>query len=328
MSASIVTTSTQQSLPYLLVLVFLTDQHQAQLSEHFELIYLPYEKHGGDRSYCVETIRQYGPNIRYVLTNGAFGLKEPEMALMPNLEIINTLGVGHEGVELSAARKKGIVVCNTAGTNAEAVADHTMMLLFATVRRLPFFNREVRKGLWRDEVPRPPHISGRNIGIFGLGAVGHKIATRARAFDMPVGYHSRTRKDETGYTYFPDIEALAKWSDFLILCAPAGPDTFHIANRKVFDLLGPEGVLVNVARGSLVNTLELAQAIKEGVISGAALDVYEGEPKFPEVLIDLDNVVVTPHIGGISPEAIQSSVDRVLENLRRHISGQPTISPI
>lgn len=316
----------QKSL--LLVLVFLTEDHRSLLSEHFDVIYLPYEKYGGDRSFCIETMREHASRIKFVLTNGAFGLKDAEMARMPKLEFISTLGVGHESVDLEAAKKRGIVVCNTAGTNAEVVADHTMMLLLATIRRLPFLNREVRKGLWRDDVPRPRHISGRKIGIFGLGAVGQKIATRAQAFEMQVGYHSRARKDETGYTYFSNIEELATWCDFLVLCAPAGPQTFHIVNRKILDMLGPEGVLVNVGRGALVNTEELVEAIQAKAIAGAALDVYEGEPNLPPALIDLDDVVITPHIAGVSPEAMRSAIDRVIENLQRHIAGQALISPI
>ena len=316
----------QQSV--LLVLIFLTEDHRSLLSEHFEVLYLPYEQYGGERSFCTETMREQGSRIRFVLTNGAFGLKDEEMALMPKLEFVSTLGVGHEGVELDAAKRRNIVVCNTAGTNAEVVADHTMMLLLATIRRLPFLNREVRLGLWRDQVPRPKHVSGRRMGIFGLGAVGQKLATRALAFDMQVGYHSRTRKDDLGFFYFSNIEELAAWCDFLVLCAPAGPQTFHIVNRKVLDLLGPDGVLVNVARGSLVDTAELAEAIKAKAIAGAALDVYEGEPTLPPALIELDDVVITPHIAGLSPEAMQAAVERVLENMNRHIAGQPLISPI
>lgn len=314
--------------PVLLILVFLTEEHCALLNEHFDVIYLPYEKYGGDRSFCIETMRKHSSSIKFVLTNGAFGLKDAEMALMPQLELISTLGVGHESVDLVAAQKRGIVVCNTAGTNAEVVADHTMMLLLATIRRLPFLNREVRKGLWRDNIPRPKHISGRKIGIFGLGAVGLKIATRARAFDMQVGYHSRTRKDETGYAYFSNIQELATWCDFLVLCAPAGPQTFHIVNRQVLNLLGPDGVLVNVARGSLVDTCGLVEAIKHKEIAGAALDVYEGEPHLPPMLIELDDIVITPHLAGISPEAIHGAVERVIENMKCHMAGQPLISNV
>lgn len=316
----------QQSV--LLVLVFLTEDHRSLLSEHFEVIYLPYEKFGNDRSFCTEAMHNHALRIKFVLTNGAFGLKDAEMGLMPKLELISTLGVGHEGVDLVAAKKRGIAVCNTAGTNAVVVADHTMMLLLATIRRLTFLNREVRKGLWRDNIPRPSHISGRKLGIFGLGAVGQKIATRAQAFDMQIGYHSRTRKDETGYTYFSNIEELAAWCDFLVICAPAGPETFHIVNCKVLSLLGSDGVLVNVARGSLVDTGSLVDAVMQKTIAGAALDVYEGEPNLPPLLIGLDDVVITPHIAGISPEAMQGAVERVIENIQCHVAGQPLISGV
>jgi lactate dehydrogenase-like 2-hydroxyacid dehydrogenase len=145
---------------------------------------------------------------------------------------------------------------------------------------------------------------------------------------MQVGYHSRTRKDEFGYAYFSSIEELATWCDFLVLCAPAGPETFHIVNRTVLDLLGSDGVLVNVARGSLVDTAALVEAINHKTIAGAALDVYEGEPTLPPALIDLDDVVITPHIAGLSPEAMQEAVERVLENLQRHRAGQTLISPV
>lgn len=312
----------------LLVLVFLTEEHRSLLSEQFELLYEPYEKYAGDRTFCLDTIRRHAADLRFVLTNGAFGLSQSEMSLMPKLELISTLGVGYENVDLKAAKQRGIVVCNAAGTNAEVVADHTMMLLLGTIRRLPFFNREVRNGLWRDSVPRPRHISRRKIGIFGLGAVGKKIVDRARAFDMKIGYHSRTKQPDSGHLYFNDIEALATWCDFLIICAPAGPQTHHIVNRQVLRLLGPNGVLVNVARGSLVDTAALVLAVREKEIAGAALDVYEGEPKIPAALIDLDDVVLTPHIAGISPEAIHAAVERVLDNLLLHLAGEALISPI
>jgi lactate dehydrogenase-like 2-hydroxyacid dehydrogenase len=128
--------------------------------------------------------------------------------------------------------------------------------------------------------------------------------------------------------HIANIEELAAWCDFLVLCAPAGPQTFHIVNRKVLNLLGPDGVLVNVARGSLVDTVELAEAIKAKAIAGAALDVYEGEPTLPPALIELDDVVITPHIAGLSPEAMQAAVERVIENLQCHVNGQPLISPV
>lgn len=314
--------------PTLLVLVFLSEEHRALLSSEYEVIYAPYEKHGNDRSYAVDIIRAHAGDIRFVLTNGAHGITADEIHAMPQLEFINTLGVGFEKVDLAAARARGIVVCNTAGSNAEAVADHAMMLLLAAIRRLPFLNREVRHGLWRDDIPRPPHISHRKMGIFGMGAIGEKLARRAMGFDMQVGYYSRTRKDQLGYQWFDDLASLAEWCDDLIVCAPGGKETFHVVNQAILEKLGPGGVLVNVARGSIVDTAALADALKHKRIWAAALDVWENEPAAPTTLVEFDQAVITPHIAGISPEAIDANVGRVVDNLRLHRAGKPPLSPI
>lgn len=314
--------------PVLLVLVFLSEEHRALFANEYEVIYAPYEKHGNDRSYAVDIIRSHAADIRFVLTNGAHGITADEIHAMPHLEFINTLGVGFEKVDLAAARARGIVVCNTAGSNAEAVADHAMMLLLAAIRRLPFLNREVRHGLWRDDIPRPPHISHRKMGIFGMGAIGEKLARRALGFEMQVGYHSRTRKDHLGYQWFDDLASLAEWCDDLIVCAPGGQETFHIINQSILEKLGPGGVLVNVARGSIVDTAALSDALKHNRIWAAALDVWENEPAAPTALVAFDQAVITPHIAGISPEAINANVGRVVDNLRLHRAGKPPISPI
>jgi lactate dehydrogenase-like 2-hydroxyacid dehydrogenase len=219
-------------------------------------------------------------------------------------------------------------VCNAAGTNDDAVADHTMAILLAAIRRLPFLNNGVRHGLWRDDIPRPPHVSGRKMGIFGMGAIGRKVAKRAQGFDMEIGYHSRTRRDELGLRWFDDIVSLADWCDFLIIAAPGGEATYHIVNADVLNALGPQGVVVNIARGTLVDTDAVADALRDKRIWAAALDVYEGEPTPPARLLEFDNAVLTPHIGGISPQAIHASVVRFLENAEAHFSGKPLLTQV
>ena len=292
------------------------------------MIYAPNEHLGADRSNGQAQIAARGRDIRVVLTNGTNGLLAEEIQALPKLELICTVGVGHENVDLKAAGARGIPVCNAAGTNDDAVADHAMAILLAAIRRLPFLNNGVRNGLWRDDIPRPPHVSGRRMGIFGLGNIGKAIARRARGFDMEIGYHSRTRKDETGFKWFDDLLGLAAWCDFLVIAAPGGKATYHAVDRAVLEALGPQGVLVSVARGTLVDTRAVADALRAKKIWAAALDVYENEPTPPAPLLEFDNAILTPHIAGISPQAIHASVLRFLENAERHFAGEPLLTKV
>lgn len=314
--------------PKLLVLVYLSEEHRALVAQSFDMVYAPIEKPRVDRSAAAALIAAQGGGFRAVLTNGATGLTPDEFDGLSALEIVCSLGVGYEHIPVDVATARGIRVCNAAGTNDAAVADHAMAILLAAIRRIPFLHNGVRKGLWRDDIPRPPHVSGRKLGIFGLGAIGRQMARRAAGFDMEIGYCSRTRRDDSGFRWFDDIHALASWCDDLIISAPAGADTFHIVNARVLDALGPDGVLVNVARGSLVDTAALADALRDQRIFAAALDVYEGEPLPPAALLEFDNAILTPHIAGISPQAIHASVVRFIDNATRHFAGEPLLTPV
>ena len=314
--------------PTLLVLVYLAPEHRNLLSDRFELLYAPNEGLGVDRSNGQEQINLRGEEIEFVLTNGANGLLPIEIDAMPKLKLICSLGVGFENVAIEHARRCGIPVCNAAGTNHVAVADHAMAILLAAIRRVTFLNNGVRHGLWRDDIPRPPHVSGRKMGIFGLGAVGTEIAKRARGFDMEIGYNSRSRKDQLGFRWFENINSLAQWCDYLIIAAPASEETYHVVNGEVLNFLGPDGVLVNVARGTLVDTNAVATALKQKRIWAVALDVYEFEPTPPSQLFEFDNVILTPHIAGISPQAIHASVMRFIENTEAFLAGKPLFTQV
>jgi lactate dehydrogenase-like 2-hydroxyacid dehydrogenase len=314
--------------PTLLVLVYLAPEHRNLLSDRFELLYAPNEGLGVDRSNGQEQINLRGEEIEFVLTNGANGLLPIEIDAMPKLKLICSLGVGFENVAIEHARRCGIPVCNAAGTNHVAVADHAMAILLAAIRRVTFLNNGVRHGLWRDEIPRPPHVSGRKMGIFGLGAVGTEIAKRARGFDMEIGYNSRSRKDQLGFRWFENINSLAQWCDYLIIAAPASEETYHVVNGEVLNFLGPDGVLVNVARGTLVDTNAVATALKQKRIWAVALDVYEFEPTPPSQLFEFDNAILTPHIAGISPQAIHASVMRFIENTEAFLAGKPLLTQV
>lgn len=314
--------------PLLLVMVFLSEEHQKLVAQHYDMIYAPAEGQRDDRSAAAPVIAERGREIRVVLTNGAHGILPQEIDALPRLELISSLGVGYENIAVAHARSRGIRVSNAAGTNEECVADHAMMLLLGAARRLPYLNAGVRRGLWRDQISRPPQVSFKRLGLLGLGAIGQAVAQRARAFHMEIGYHTRTRRADAPHRYFETVLQLAQWSDYLVVAAPGGEKTHHIVNAAVMEALGPQGILVNISRGSLVDTQALAAALRAGKLLAAGLDVYEGEPAPPAPLLELENAILTPHIAGLSPEAIHASVVRFLENADAYFAGRPLLTPV
>ena len=311
--------------PALLVLNFNAEGHLRQMAQafpSFDLLYAP------DASQCEAALAEHGARIQAVLTIGSIGLSAAQMQRMPALRLVCALGAGYENIDVAHAQAHGIAVGNGAGTNDDCVADHAMGLLIASVRGLVRLDRATRDGVWRTAMPLPPNVSHKRLGILGMGAIGAKIAQRALGFEMEIGYHNRSQRSELPHRYFGDLLSLALWADVLVVATPGGPGTRHLVNAQVLDALGPQGHLVNIARGSVVDTAALAAAVREGRLAGAGLDVYESEPAPPAELLDLDAVVLTPHVGGWSPEAVQASVDRFMENARRHLAGEAPVTPV
>ena len=308
--------------PLALVLPVLSDDHLALIEQRYRVIYAP--KPGSAQ----EQVEATDPDVRVVLTSGTIGLSADAIAAMPQLELICALGVGYENIDVAAAKARGIVLANGAGVNADSVADHAMGLLLATVRGIVKLDAQVRQGLWRDDIPLPADVSGRRLGLLGLGDIGLKIARRAEAFNLEIGYCTRTRRTDVPYRYHANALQLARWCDFLIVITPGGPSTHHLVNAPIIDAIGPQGVLVNVARGSVLDTAALAEALHRGRLAGAGLDVYESEPMPPEALMGLPGVVLTPHVAGSSPQAVRNSVDRFLANADGHFAGRGPVSPI
>ncbi|WP_137805604.1 2-hydroxyacid dehydrogenase [Pseudomonas sp. G(2018)] len=274
-----------------------------------------------------EAISRHGTRIDAVLTRGPLGLYTDEIAALPNLKIICVIGAGYEMVDLQAAANRGIAVTNGAGVNASSVADHAMALLLSLVRDVPRCDAAVRRGEW-PKIMRPS-LAGKHLGILGLGAVGMAIAKRAAAgFDMRVCYHNRQHRSDVPYDFCSTPTELARASDFLIVATPGGLGTKHLINRQVLDALGPKGFLVNIARASVVATADLITALEQRRIAGAALDVFDAEPQVPDALKVLNNVVLTPHVAGLSPEATQGTVELVGKNLVAFFAGQPVLTPI
>lgn len=274
-----------------------------------------------------EAIAAHGERIDAVLTRGPLGLYAAEIAALPRLKIICVIGAGYEHVDLQAASNRSISVTNGAGANAPTVADHAMALLLALVRSIPQADASVRRGEWLK--PMCPTLEGKRLGIVGLGAVGLAIARRAaNGFDMSVSYHNRQPRPDVPYTYRASARELAAAVDFLIVAAPGGDATHHLVDHRVLEALGPQGYLINIGRASVVDTVALVAALTEGGIAGAGLDVFDDEPRVPDALKRLSNVVLTPHIAGQSPQAAQDTVQLVVLNLQAFFSGQPLLTPV
>ncbi|NIE87594.1 MULTISPECIES: 2-hydroxyacid dehydrogenase [unclassified Burkholderia] len=308
--------------PTLLVLIPLRDDARAAIAAQFDLIHAP------DEASRAQAVAEHGAKVEAVLTNGSTGLTEDELERLPRLAFLNALGAGYENLPVAAARRRGIAIAHGVGANDDCVADHAFALLLATVRGVVRLDAACRAGVWRDALPMQPNFSGKRIGIVGLGRIGAKIARRAAAFDLEIGYHNRRPREGAEFRYFPAVVELARWADYLVVATPGGADTRHLIDAAVLAALGARGFLVNVSRGSVVDTAALAAALRDGRIAGAGLDVYEGEPEPPAELVGLDSVVLTPHVAGTSPEARDRTIELFLENAARHFAGQPLLTPL
>ncbi len=269
-----------------------------------------------------------GGAIRAIITNGTTLIPAELIDALPRLGIICAQGVGHEGVDLAAARARGIAVTHGHGTNAESVADHAFALLLGLLRDVRGNDAIVRAGGWRDGNTMRPIASGKRLGILGLGDIGRRIARRGEAFNMAIGYHNRRPVPGLAWPYHASALALAEWSDVMVVVLPGGSRTRHLVGRPELEALGPSGFLVNVGRGSVVDTAALVATLGDGRLAGAALDVVDGEPVVPAALRALSNVLLTPHMAGRSPESVAATIGLVIENLAAHFAGKPVLSPV
>lgn len=265
---------------------------------------------------------------RVFVTSGVIGCTAAEMAALPALGLVACLGTGYEKVDLQAARERGIVVTHGAGTNATAVADHAMALLLAAFRRLVPLDRAARAGRWREGAAPRPIPSGKRLGILGMGAIGERIARRAEGFEMAVSYHSRTPKGGLPWPHLPSVLALAEAVDHLVVAVPGGAATRHLVDAAVLRALGPQGILVNVGRGTVVDTAALVAALEAGGLAGAALDVFEAEPEIPQALRGRDDVVLTPHVAAWAPEAREATVALIKDSIGRFLRGEPVANAV
>ncbi|MEM9224386.1 MAG: 2-hydroxyacid dehydrogenase [Pseudomonadota bacterium] len=271
-----------------------------------------------------------GPRIKGVATNGHVGCPPEIMNKTPNLKIISSFGVGYDAVDTEDCRKRGITVTNTPDVLTDAMAEITMGLMIALCRKIPQADKYVRSGRWETDgnFTLTGELTGKTVGILGLGRIGKEVARRAQAFKMNVVYHGRTEQIYEPYKYYANLEEMAAASDWLISIVPGGASTEGLINRAVIEALGPEGMVVNVGRGATIDQPAMIDALKDGRLGGAALDVFAEEPHVPEALRELDNVVLSPHQGSATHKTRWAMGDLVVRNLRAYFDGMPTITPV
>jgi lactate dehydrogenase-like 2-hydroxyacid dehydrogenase len=269
---------------------------------------------------------------RALVTVGSLGASDVLMAALPNVSIICCYGSGYENIDLEAAKRRGIVVTHSPGANAPEVADIAMALLLASTRRVARADRFIRAGQWASRTaPRfgpVAGLGGRKLGILGLGAIGMLVARRALGFDLEIGYHNRRPRADAPWPYFDSLLALAQWADYLVVACRADDSNRHMIDAEVLRALGPRGHIVNVARGSMIDEAALAEALAGEIIEGAGIDVFEEEPKVHPKLLTLENVVMTPHLGGGTERGIEAMTEMVLRNLAAHFAGRPALTPV
>ena len=274
-------------------------------------------------------VKDVSRSVRAVVTSGSSGIEARLIEALPKLEIIGCFGNPRGTVDLALTTRRGVVVTNTPDSITADVADLAMGLIVAAMRRIAEADRFVRAGRWRSELlPPGSGLGGKTCGIIGLGAIGSGIAKRAEAFRMTVRYHGPRRKADVAYAFDPDLESLARASDCLVVACPSTPQTRGLVNARVLDALGPDGYLVNIARGPIVDEQALIAALRERRIAGAGLDVYWDEPRVPPELFAMEQVVLAPHIGSTTREVREERGRKLLANLRAHFAGRPVPSPV
>lgn len=274
-------------------------------------------------------IAEHGAEVDIVVTSARYGCSAEQLAQMPNLKAICSFGVGHDSIAVEEARARGIPISTTPEVLNECVADTAIGLIIDTARQFAASDQHVRQGNWlKGQYPLTRKVSGKKLGIVGFGRIGKEIAKRAAGFDMDIRYHNRRPDPSADYGYEADLKALASWADFLVLACPGGASTHHLIDAEVLAALGAEGILVNISRGSVVDEPALVAALQAGTLGGAGLDVFEDEPRVPEALFAMPNVVLLPHVGSATEETRLAMENLVFDNLDAFIERGELITPL
>jgi len=274
-------------------------------------------------------LKRVAPTTRAIATDGTKGASREIMRELPKLEIVGCQGVGVDAIDLAYAREHKIIVTNTPDVLNDDVADLAMSLLLATIRRIPQGDRYVREGKWlKGAMALTDTLRNRTLGMVGFGRIGKTIARRAAAFDLKIVYHTRTPQTGQAYLHYQRLVEMARDVDILMVIVPGGAATRHLINAQVLEALGPRGYLINVSRGSVVDEAALIKALEQGKIAGAGLDVFENEPRVPEALIKMENVVLQPHVGSATHHTRNAMAQLVVDNLKAWLEGKPPLTPV
>ena len=288
-----------------------------------------FEVHRATGAQIDAAFARHGAGIRGIATRGRDRLDAASFTRLPALEIVANFGVGYDSIDVGAAAQRGIVVTNTPDVLNDEVADFAVALLLATVRRLPQADRFVREGRWlQGNFPLGPTLRDRKVGLLGMGRIGERIARRLAAFEVPVVYHARRARPELPYRHYPDLVSMANEVDTLVAILPGGAATRNLIDAAVLSALGPRGILINVARGSVVDERALVEALRTGTILAAGLDVFADEPRVPLELLELDNVVLAPHVGSATHHTRGLMGKLLVDNLRSWFAGRGPVSPV
>ncbi len=302
-------------MPDLLQIGGITDTMRTRLAEHFTIHKLSESAYPADA-------------ITHIATNGHDGVPADVMAACPNLKMVSCYGVGYDAIDTKAAADRGILVTHTPDVLNAEVASTTILLMLASFRNFLHDEAHARSGSWEQgSAPLSRSADNRRVGILGLGRIGQAIADKLKPFNAEIHYHSRTKKD-VPYTYHPSLTEMAKAVEVLICITPGGPSTHRIVNAEVMDALGPQGTLINVSRGSVVDEPAMVQALQDGRLGYAALDVFEAEPKIPDALKSMPNVVLLPHVGSATHETRAAMGALVVDNLIAHLTTGKVHTPV
>lgn len=301
----------------------LTDTMRAALEGSFDIHHVD---DMGDPAVWLET---HGKGIEYALTDGHYGVQRDYLDALPDLKLISSNGVGYDGIDTGAAVARNILVTHTPDVLNAEVATTALMLMLACYRELLPNEAHARSGAWATEgnLPLSRSADNRTVGILGLGRIGMAIAEKLAPFNPTILYNTRTEKD-VPFTFVADLTEMARRSDVLICIVPGGAATQHIVNAGVIKALGPEGILINVARGSVVDEAALTEALSSGALAAAGLDVFEDEPNIPDALKTMPNVVLTPHVGSATVETRAAMGQLAVDNLLQHLKDGSVLTPV
>ncbi|MEP2029165.1 MAG: 2-hydroxyacid dehydrogenase [Paracoccaceae bacterium] len=300
-----------------------TDVMLTRLGDRFEI------RKFADLSDPLTWVAQNGEQIEYVATNGHDGIKPEVMAALPNLKVISCYGVGYDAIDTAMARERGVIVTHTPNVLNAEVATTALLLLMSCYRELLRDDAYVRSGRWDKDgnAPLTRSMDNQTIGILGLGRIGQAIADKLAPFGATIVYHSRNKKD-VAYRYYDNLTEMAGDVDALICITPGGPSTNRIVNADVINALGARGTLINVSRGSVVDEEAMIVALQDGRLGWAGLDVFAEEPRVPEALRQLTNVVLLPHVGSATIETREAMGALTVDNLLQHLANGTVISPV